>query len=184
MRRTGLLVLVLILAASAQVSVAAGGRAQDRAAVRAAAPAASSAGDALQRASIARRRTELVSRDVAARLDEARHGRDLVRIHCLDGTLSEVGALLRMQDARISELRLALEARAGVRRERYHSMSMIWERRTRDLRRQADACVGEASPDTATTTVEATTDGPIPDVDVDLPAVAPSHDAAVLRLRA
>lgn len=181
MRRASILAIVTVACAVVHVTSAVAASAQDRVEPRGAAVAPAGAADVLVRAAAARRRTELLARDVAARLDEARRRRDLVRAHCLDETLSEVGALLRTHDARIGELRAALESRATVRRERYQSMLGIWNRRAHELRRQADACVGEASPDAATTTVETTNDGPVPDVA--LPPVEPWNDATVLRLR-
>lgn len=155
-------------------------RAQGRPAVRARSSEAAGASDASMRAASTRRRTELLSRDVARRLDLARRGRDIIRVQCLDTTLSEIGALLRMQDARIGELRQAMAAGTGARREREAAFA-VWDRRTSELRRQADACVGDASPDGMMTTVEVTWQEPLPRLDS--PAVVPWNDATVLRAR-
>ncbi len=103
-----------------------------------------------------------VSRRVASGLDRARTSRDRIQAHCLDRTLSEVNAVLRMlrhHEDRLDEV---------DPREIHHlrTVFQVLERRLTDLEGQAMVCEGaDPSQERATTHVEVSISPETPRID-------------------
>jgi hypothetical protein len=107
-----------------------------------------------------------VSRRVASGLDRARTARDRIQMHCLDRTLNEVHAVVRMlrhHEKHLDEI---------DRREARHLRSVfrVLERRLTDLEGQAMVCEGaERSQDRAVTRVEVWVSPDAPRIDPSRP---------------
>lgn len=82
---------------------------------------------------------ERISRRVQGQLDEARQRRDARASRCLDVTLSQINATLRMVERRIDEVRGAV-----TQEEHAHARRVLGVHRERlvDLGQEAHACLG------------------------------------------
>jgi hypothetical protein len=109
------------------------------------------------------RRAELLALRVVNRLDAARGERDRLRATCLDQTLSEVHATIRI---------MRHEDLASIPPARERVLVRVWTRRLRELDQKAMGCERNGSIDASgDTRVITTIDPSVPNID---PTVLPS----------
>ncbi len=121
------------------------------------------------------------SRRISRLLDEARLGRDRLRVRCLDGVLSRTNSTLRQVDRRAERLRRAIAAEDTAGRN--HELSVLTVLDASLLERNAEArvCIGETAVISRRTVVTVTIDPSVPNRDptrlrdrrVGLPWLAP-----------
>ncbi|MDQ3030803.1 MAG: hypothetical protein M3Y87_00135 [Myxococcota bacterium] len=110
-------------------------------------------------------RGALLSRRVAAMLDEARRENDVIRVTCLDDKLTQINAHRRTLAARVESLQDASNVGDEGRRNHEFTVITVLAQNLTELERAANECIGQDIFETGTTRVTTTIDPNTPDDD-------------------
>lgn len=111
-----------------------------------------------------------ISRNVQEMLNEARKGKDLVKITCLNEKLTQVNVIIRNFEERLEELKESIRTNNKELTEHNYRVLVILVQRVQNLRAEAEGCVGVEAWEIGKTAVEFTIDPNIPQED---PTVEP-----------
>jgi hypothetical protein len=124
-----------------------------------------SAEEQLAEAQQTERRGLEISRRVSAMLDEARRENDIIRVTCLNDKLTQINANLRTLEARLQNLRDAIDAGDTGRRNHEFTVTTVLAQNFNVLENEANACIGQDIFETGATRVVTTIDPETPEED-------------------
>jgi hypothetical protein len=84
-----------------------------------------------------------ISTRIQGLLNQARRERDLIKVTCLNDKLTQINVSIRSFEDRMAQHEESARSSNGERRDHHYRIMVILAQRSRVLRSEAEACVGE-----------------------------------------
>ena len=124
----------------------------------------------LEQAETIESRAARVSRRMMTMLDESRQDRDIIRVTCLNGRLTETHATEGSIQARVVQLREATESGDRGQRDHHYTVLVVLDRNIGQHERDANQCIGADAFNTGQTQVITVIEDGSPEEDIsDIP---------------
>jgi hypothetical protein len=129
--------------------------------------------DKIKNSSQSLKRMREVMNEVFSKLKEARDSNDVVKAACVNESLTQIKALVRISEQADVAMQEAISSRNTSRAEDEYTKLTIAPRKVEDLRAKAEECMGQLAFQTVGLTVEVEEPKDLPQNDVTNPPLPP-----------